>query len=553
MEKVFEKFYTEKRDDNGEIVSIDFRYGDNFNFAYDILDGIAFATPHKTALCYVGCDESRLNLTYGDISRLSIKMAGMFLADGIGRGDAVMLLMKRRYEYWIAMMALCRIGAIAIPTSHMVTEHDIADRLDRSHAKAVICVNDDYVCRCVEEGISDADVIKYIVGAPRDGYIYASERSEHYPDTMNRIETCATDPMLYYFTSGSSGNPKCVIHSYTYPLAHIMTAANWHGAVDSHIHLSVADSGWAKSAWGKMYGQWAIESTVLVYDYERFYAGEMLRLLADMKVTSFCAPPTIYKYLIREKIEDYDLGSLKQVTSAGEHMPIAVSERFREMTGLTIREGFGQTETPLQVCTQVGYEQIEGSIGRVSPMLRIKLLDDNLDEVEIGEIGEICILPNEDGTTPIGVFTGYLDDDATYAEAWNGGVYHTHDRAYMDAEGNLYYVGRDDDVIKSSGYRIGPSEVEDILMKHPAVRECAVTGYPSGTRGELVKATIILESGYDKSHELLRELQDYVKSNTALYKYPRMIEFVDDMPRTSTGKILRRAIRERDIQLLSES
>ena len=553
MGKVFEKFYIEERDNSGEIVSIDFNYEDNFNFAYDILDEIALSSPQKIALSYVGCDELRLDFTFGDIMRLSIKMAGMFCDDGIGCGDAVMLLMKRRYEYWIAMMALSRIGAVAIPTSHMVTEHDIADRLARSHAKAVICVNDDYVCGCVEKGIGDTEVIKYIVGSPRDGYIFASKRMELYSDTMERMETRATDPMIYYFTSGSSGIPKCVIHSYTYPLAHIMTAANWHGAEDSHIHLSVADSGWAKSSWGKMYGQWAIEATVLVYDYERFYAGEMLRLIANMRVTSFCAPPTIYKYLIRERIKDYDLSCLKQVTSAGEHLPVAVSEQFRKMTGLTIREGFGQTETPLQVCTQVGCKQVEGSIGKVSPMLRIRLLDDNLNEVSVGETGEICILPNEDGSIPIGVFTGYLGDNVNYAKAWKGGVYHTHDRAYMDEEGYLYYVGRDDDVIKSSGYRIGPSEVEDILMKHPAVKECAVTGYPSGTRGELVKATIILEPGYEKCHELLRELQEYVKSNTALYKYPRMIEFVDDMPRTSTGKILRRAIRERDIQSLSES
>ena len=354
--------------------------------------------------------------------------------------------------------------------------------------------------------------------------------------------------MLYYFTSGTNGAPKAVIHDHSYPLAHIYTAKNWHGAQDNGLHLTVADSGWAKSAWGKLYGQWFVGSAVMVYDYEQFYAWDILNLLEKEKITSFCAPPTIYKYLILEDMSKYDLVSLKEVTTAGEPMPIEVARKFTEKTGLIVREGFGQTETALQICTPVGKEQIQGSIGQASPLYDITIVDEEGEEVSNGTEGEIVIIPKVRGILPMGVFKGYLGDKMQYEEVWRGGIYHTKDRAIMDEKGNFFFLGRNDDVIKSSGYRIGPSEVEDVIMKHPAVFECAVTGYPSKNRGTLVKASIILNDGYIPSVTLQNEIQNFVRERVALYKYPRKICFATDLPRTANGKISRAMIRKMDYQ-----
>ena len=548
---LYEKFYEEYTNQNGELKGR-FTYNDNFNFAFDVLDELAKSSPDALALIHKSLHGHVTRFTFAQIAKESAKIANMLKADGIGKGDAVMLVMKRRYEFWFVMMALHRLGAVAIPTSHMVTGEDIESRLIRAGAKGIVILNDGYivseVSKVFENKELDAKVLKYNVGDELDGFKHLTKNAINFEDTIERPDNKATDPMLYYFTSGTSGAPKCVVHNYTYPLCHIVTAKNWHGVVKGGVHLTVADSGWAKFVWGKMYGQWIMETTVLCYDYEQFYAEEMLSLLSEMKVTTFCAPPTIYKYLVREDITKHDLSSLVQVVSAGEHLPEPVAEKFKQATGLEIREGFGQTETPCQIYTPVGCKQVAGSIGKASPVLNFKLVDEDNNEVKPGETGELCITKNEDGSIPIGIFSSYLDDKETYNQVWEGGIYHTNDRAYMNEEGYYFFVGRADDVIKSSGYRIGPSEVEDILLEHEAVKECAVTGYPSATRGELVKASIILENGYEKTPELKRTLQDFVKSRTALYKYPRVIEFVDDMPRSTSGKISRRLIRDNDLK-----
>lgn len=548
MSQIYEKYFKEVTDKNGNLETVEVNYPQNFNFAYDVLDVIARESSDKRALVYKSREGEVTEFTFGQISKLSNQMANVLKNQGIGRGDSVMLIMKRRYEFWIAMMAIAKLGAVAIPTSHMVSGDDIKERVLKANIKAIICVNDDYICKCIETAQAGVDynIHKYIVENKREGYEFITDLMAEVPDTFERVETLASDNMLYYFTSGTSGEPKAVIHDFSYPIAHIMTAKNWHGVVDGGLHFTVADSGWAKSAWGKLYGQWFCQCGIMVYDYDNFYANELLKILDEEKVTSFCAPPTIYKYLVREKIDNYDLSSLQMAVTAGEPMPTEVAKKFEQATGIVIREGFGQTETTLLVCAMVGEEQREGSIGKPSPLYNMIIVDEDNKEVPQGETGEIVLVPEAPGKVPIGVFNGYLDDEELYKEVWEGGVYHTKDRAYQDAEGYYYFVGRSDDVIKSSGYRIGPSEVEDILMKHPAVFECAVTGYPSVTRGSIVKATIILNKGFEPDGHLKTELQDFVKKNTAVYKFPRKIEFVEELPRTVTGKISRKKIREMD-------
>ncbi len=555
MSQIYTDYLKEKFDEQGRLTEVDTVYKENFNFAYDVLDRIAKETPNKRALVYKSCHGDVREFTFQEIRTLSNRMANVLKEDGITKGSPVMLILKRRYEFWIAMMALHKLGAVAIPTSHMVSGEDIRERITRADVKAVICVKDSEICKCVAwagEHVNH-NFKRYIVGGKKEGYTYLTEQMDQASDVLERVDTSVKDDMLYYFTSGTSGEPKAVIHDYSYPIAHIITAKYWHGVIDGGLHLTIADSGWAKSAWGKLYGQWFCQCAVMVYDYDKFYANEIMRILEEQKITSFCAPPTIYKYLIREKMEDYDLSSLTKAVTAGEPMPTEVAEKFYQATGLQIREGFGQTETTLLLCTMDHEKPQKGSIGKPSPLYRMKIVDENNQEVPCRNIGEIVLIPEKPEKIPIGVFKGYLGDEALYKEVWEGGVYHTRDRAYCDEEGNYFFVGRSDDVIKSSGYRIGPSEVEDILMKHPAVFECAVTGYPSVTRGAIVKATIILNKGYEAQPHLKTELQDFVKSHTAIYKYPRKIEFVEELPRTVTGKISRKKIREADFAKLNQS
>ncbi len=549
MSFLYEEFYCEKIGKSGETEAITTRYPENFNFAYDVIDRLAKDKPGSLALVHRSAEGRTRRYTFSDMSRLSNKAANMLKGLGVKKGDAVMLLLKRRFEFWISILAIHKLGAVAIPTSHMVSAEDITERARKSAARAIICVNADNICDKVNQACEATGMLQITVGKRYKKSVSYHEMLERSSDEMCRIPTEVTDDMLYYFTSGTSGEPKAVIHDFSYPIAHIYTAKNWHGIKAGDLHLTVADSGWAKSAWGKLYGQWLMEAAVLVYDYEQFYAADLLKVLEEEGVNTFCAPPTIYKYLVLEDIGKYDLTALRHTTTAGEPMPKEVSQKFTKMTGLFVREGFGQTETALLICNSLGEERDNspgGSIGKVSPMYNIRLVDEDGNEVPVGSEGEIVILPFE-GKRPLGVFKGYLGDESLYREVWKGGVYHTRDKAFRDVDGNYYFVGRNDDVIKSSGYRIGPSEVEDILMKHPAVFECAVTGFPSRTRGSVVKASVILNEGYQGSPKLGTELQEYVKKRAAIYKYPRIISFVDSLPRTSNGKISRAKIRQMDL------
>ncbi len=560
MPGLYTNFYKEKLDDKGNIEGVDFLYDESFNFAYDVVDKYAETEPDKLALVHKSTDGVVTRFSFADLKRLSDKTANMLSKLGITKGDSVMLLLKRRYEFWISIIALHKLGAVAIPTSHMVSVKDIAERIRMAGAKAVICVNSDDICDKVKAAVKQAGTISFdgkgdnrqivqiVVGDKYEDALSFDERMDKASEKLCRVDTNVHDDMLYYFTSGTNGAPKAVIHDFSYPLAHIYTAKNWHGVLDNGLHLTVADSGWAKSAWGKLYGQWLMGSAVMVYDYEQFYAWDILELLEEEKINTFCAPPTIYKYLVLEDLSKYDLSYLSQVTTAGEPMPLEVSRKFTEKTGLIIREGFGQTETALQICTPVGKEQVTGSIGQASPLYDIRIVDEDGVEAPDGEEGEIAIIPRSGETLPMGVFKGYLGDKEQYLEIWSGGIYHTKDRAMKDENGNFFFLGRNDDVIKSSGYRIGPSEVEDVIMKHPAVFECAVTGYPSKNRGTLVKASIILNEGYSPDQLLQNEIRDFVRERVALYKYPRKICFVTELPRTSNGKISRALIRKADMK-----
>lgn len=550
MSQIYEDYYREIPGPDGTVARIETSFGEGFNFAYDVVDRFAAEEPQKRALVHRTADGAVTEYTFGDIKRLSDKAANALRSLGIGRGDPVFLLLKRRAEFWIAIVALHKLGAIAVPTSHMVSAEDIAMRVRAAGAKAVLCACTEDICARVAEALKATGVIAVTAGGKYADWPEFDALTEAADESFSRVATKVTDPMLYYFTSGTDGAPKAVIHDFSYPIAHIYTAKCWHGATPGGLHLTVADSGWAKSAWGKLYGQWFVGSAVMVYDYENFYAGEMLRLLSEQHITTFCAPPTIFKYLILERLDAYDLHCLRQVTTAGEPMPSEVARRFAEGTGLTIRDGFGQTETALQICTPVDTEPVAGSVGKASPLYRLQLVDEDGAPVGPGEEGELVILSNPDGTRPVGIFAGYLGDPERYRDAFRGGVYHTGDKAKCDACGNFFFVGRVDDVIKSSGYRIGPSEVEDILMRHPAVFECAVTGYPSKTRGTVVKADVVLKDGFRGDSQMKTELQDFVKANAAIYKYPRMIAFASSLPHTASGKISRAAIRARDREAL---
>ncbi|MCR5650580.1 MAG: AMP-binding protein [Lachnospiraceae bacterium] len=551
MSEIYEKYYSEIIDENGKIVKIETGYPDDFNFAYDVMDTLAVEMSDRTALVHKSAEGLERRFTFSDMKRLTDKTANALLDAGLKKGDSVMLLLKRRFEFWTSILAIHKIGAVAIPTSHMVSVDDIRERVIKADVKAVICANSEQICTKVSDAVAGRKVIKIKVGDPFIDFLDLNEMTEKASDKLERIKTKASDNMSMFFTSGTNGSPKAVIHDHSYPIAHIYTAKNWHGVKKGGLHLTVADSGWAKSSWGKLYGQWFMGCAIMVYDYEQFYAADMLKLLQDEKITSFCAPPTIYKYLVLEDFSSYDLFALECVTTAGEAMPAEVSEKFTKMTGLTVREGFGQTETALQICTAVDDTAVPGSIGKGSPLYNLDVVDVEGRSVGPDEEGEI-VIRTEEGKRPIGVLKGYLDDDELYKELWYGGIYHTNDIATRDKNGNFFYIGRNDDVIKSSGYRIGPSEVEDILMKHPAVFECAVTAYPSKRRGYIVKATVVLNKGFSDDGKLATKLQEFVKQNAAIYKYPRMIVFADSIPHTVNGKINRAAIRAADRKALKE-
>lgn len=525
---------------------------DNFNFAYDVVDAIASKTPNLPALLWTDVNGGERRFTFGEISELSDRTAMFYSRLGIGHGDRVMLIMKRHWQFWTTMMALHKLGAVAIPATHLLTPKDIIYRCNRANIQMIVSAGDAVVTGHIYDALPECPTVRQVVttGPEKpDGWYLLDDEVEKSPRYVRpSFVNNNSDVMLLYFTSGTSGEPKMVAHDFTYPLGHIVTASYWHDIRRGSRHLTVADTGWGKAVWGKLYGQWLAEAEVFVYDFDKFEPVKLLEKMADYHITSFCAPPTVYRFLIRENIKAYDLSALQSCSTAGEALNPSVATRWAELTGVPLHEAFGQTETTLTIGTFPWVEPRPGSMGVPNPQYDIHLVNNDMDEVEPGQEGEIVIRVPENGIKPAGLFKEYLDDPELTKQAWHDGYYHTGDIARRDDDGYFWFVGRKDDVIKSSGYRIGPFEVESACLTHPAVVECAVTAVPDPIRGQIVKATIVLakDTGLRPDEDLVKEIQNHVKRITAPYKYPRIIEFVNELPKTISGKIRHVEIRQAD-------
>lgn len=589
------------------IRNLHFKIPEHFNFAYDVMDVWADEQPDKTALLWTNDEGACRRFSFAELKTLTDRTAAWFTQLGIDRGDKVMLILKRRYEFWLSMLALHKIGAIAIPATHMLTRHDIVYRNTRAGIKAIVCVGEEYVMKQVSDAMADSPTVEILVSVgpqQADGF---HDWQREWPEAPAFARPAHVndndDTMLMYFTSGTSGEPKMVAHDYLYALGHLTTGVFWHNLTPDSIHLTVADTGWGKAVWGKLYGQWFAGATVFVFDHEKFTADKLLRQIEKYRITSFCAPPTVYRFMIHEDFSRYDLSSLRYCTTAGEALNPAVYDKFRQLTGISLMEGFGQTETTMTLGTMPWNKPKPGSMGLPNPQYNIGLVKPDGTPCEDGEKGEIvikvqktfsvqseecrvqrydysqdlnivdksgsvtngghddaqCPNPESNHTSslytlhselkkPVGLFKEYYRDEEQTHRVWHDGMYHTGDVAWRDEDGYYWFVGRIDDVIKSSGYRIGPFEVESALMTHPAVVECAITGVPDDIRGMVVKATVVLHAEWKHraGDDLVKELQAHVKRETAPYKYPRIIEFVDELPKTISGKIRRVEIREKD-------
>ena len=529
---------------------------ENFNFAYDVIDAWAEEAPNKPALLWTDEHGKELRFTFKELKEQTDQAAAYYQSLGIGHGDKVMLILKRHYQWWLSMLALHKLGAVAIPATHMLTKHDIVYRNERAGVKAILCVNDEYVTGQVKAAMAESPTVKVLVAVnslseetkavPEGFHDWSKEWKQTDKFRRPAFVNSNEDSMLMYFTSGTSGEPKMVAHDFLYALGHLTTGVFWHNLDENSIHLTVADTGWGKAVWGKLYGQWFAGATVFVFDHEKFTAEKIMRQMERYRVTSFCAPPTIYRFMIQEDFTKYDLSSLTYCTTAGEALEPAVYEKFRQLTGIKMMEGFGQTETTMTLGTFPWMTPKPGSMGKPNAQYDIRLLKPDGTECEDGEKGEICVRVGDE--KPLGLFKCYYRDEEKTKEVWHDGLYHTGDMAWRDADGYFWFVGRMDDVIKSSGYRIGPFEVESALMTHPAVVECAITGVPDPIRGMVVKATVVLTKEWKdkRGDSLVKKLQEHVKHETAPYKYPRIIEFVDELPKTISGKIRRVEIREKD-------
>lgn len=526
------------------------RIPENFNFAFDVVDEIATREPDKTAM--VWCDDKGKEavFTFGQMKYFSDKAANLFKSLGIGKGDPVMLILKRHFDFWFCTLALNKLGAITIPATHLLSTKDIIYRNNAADIKMIVCLPDPDVIQHIEESESKSPSLKLkmLIDEDRKGWLNFTqgleESSEHFTRPVAGSATKNEDIMLLYFTSGTTGMPKMVNHDFIYPLGHILTAKYWQNVKDNGLHFTVADTGWAKSAWGKIYGQWISGSAVMTYDYDKFIPKNLMEVIEKYKVTTFCAPPTIYRFLIKEDLTKYDLSHLSYCVVAGEPLNPEVFKQFYDQTGIKLMEGYGQTECTVAVATYPWMTPKPGSMGKPSPGYNIDIVDDEGNPCEAGNEGEIVIHTSE--SKPVGMFNGYYRDDKLTQSVWQKGVYRTGDMAWCDEDGYYWFVGRADDVIKSSGYRIGPFEVESALMEHPAVLECAITAVPDPDRGQIVKATIVPSKNYHPSEELALELQEHVKKVTAPYKYPRLVEFVTELPKTISGKIRRVQIRDED-------
>ena len=538
---VVDKFVETKVDAQGVLTEVKFKNTEHFNFGFDIVDAIAEKSPDRLAMLHLDCHKTERRFTYRDLRRASNRCVNYFRSLGISRGDKVMLVLKRHYQFWFSMIALHKLGAIAIPATSQLKEHDYAYRFEAAGVDAIIATSDDGVPETVEAAAKagNAPEIRVLVGGKRAGW---HDFDAEYPLFSSHYERPADAPggdetALMFFTSGTTGNAKMAAHKHTYGLGHFVTAKYWHCCEKDGLHFTISDTGWGKSLWGKLYGQFMCEGAVFVYDFNRFSASDLLPLFAQYHITTFCAPPTMLRMMIKEDLSAYDFSSVKHMTTAGEALNPEVQKQFLAATGLTIMEGFGQTETTLTIANLAGVQPKLGSMGKASPQYPIVLVDPDGKPVGNGEVGEICV--DLSNGAPVGLFSGYYRDPEKTAEVIRGGLYHTGDTAWRDEDGYFYYVSRVDDVIKSSGYRIGPFEIESVIMELPYVLECGVSAAPDEVRGQVVKASIVLTQGTEPTEELKKEIQEYVKSHTAPYKYPRIVVFRKELPKTVSGKIQR--------------
>ncbi len=543
---VASKFIECKTKDNGVLETISFKNEERFNFAFDCVDAVADKTPDKRAMVWVSGKGEERTFTFGDMKKYSAMTANYFESLGIKKGDRVMLVLKRHYQFWFSVLALHKIGAIVIPATNQLVEHDFSYRYQAAGVSAIVCTADGDVAHQAELAAS-SEMIKVMVGGKRDGWRDFNEEMPRFSSEYPRKDDTpsGSDPMLMLFTSGTTGYPRIAAHSYTYALGHYITARYWHNVNPDGLHFTISDTGWGKALWGKLYGQWLCEAAIFTYDFDRFKSEEILPMFKKYHITTFCAPPTMYRFFIKENLSKYDLSSIEYATTAGEALNPEVFHRFKEATGLNIMEGFGQTETTLVIGNLVGTKPKIGSMGLPSPLYDVVLLDADGKECAPGETGEICIRASKEASN-CGLFLGYYQDKEKTSAVWYDGYYHTGDQATRDEDGYFWYVGRIDDVIKSSGYRIGPFEIESVIMELPYVLECAITAVPDEIRGQIVKATIVLVSGKEGTETLKKDIQEYVKHKTAPYKYPRIVEFAAELPKTISGKVRRVEIREND-------
>ena len=581
MRNINLRYVDETYNANGVLETFSVHYPENFNFGYDVVDDIALNDPDRKAMVWVNPEGEEHIFTFADIKYWSDKTANFLKDQGLGKGDFVMVILRRHYQFWFVATALAKLGCVMVPATFMLKEHDLEYRLNRASIKAIIATNVGDIADVIDNTVGNcADVEKLILvngagggltpldenGKPVDGDALVGQKLSgpegicattverpgwvdfnvgvrNASEKLERVQTVALEPMLMYFSSGTSGNPKMVLHNSTYAIAHLVTAKHWHNVRQEGIHFTIADTGWGKAVWGKYYGQWFMEACVFTYDFDRFKGAEILGMIERYHITTLCCPPTMYRLLMQEDIEQFDLSSLEYLTTAGEALNPDIFNYWKETTGLTIHEGFGQTETPLTIGNLTNSTPRPGSMGKPVPLYELQIQRGDGSECNVGETGEICIKVDPH---PAGIMLEYYRDPEKTAEAIYDGWYHTGDTAWRDEDGYFWYVGRNDDVIKSSGYRIGPFEIESVLLEHEAVLECAVTGVPDPLRGYAVKATIVLAEGFRGSDVLTKELQTWVKHKTAPYKYPRIIDYVDELPKTVNGKIRRVAIRTAD-------
>ncbi len=543
-DRVYHKFIDIVEDEQGTPTSITFKNADKFNFAFDLVDELSKREPEKLAMLHIAKDGTERRFTFTDMRRLSSQCANYFASLGIKKGDRVMLILKRHYQFWIAMLGLNKLGAVAIPAVDQLHSHDLEYRFEAAGISAVVCTADSEVSHHIDTAAEGYDglKVKMMVGGARDDWRDFDEEYKRFSSHFERTEDspCGDDLLLMYFTSGTSGYPKIAAHSHKYPLGHFHTAKYWHNVDPDGLHFTISDTGWAKAMWGKLYGQWLCEAATFVYDFERFNAADILPMFAKYHITTFCAPPTMPRMMVKQDISQYDLSSVRHMTTAGEALNPEVYRQFEKATGLQIKEGFGQSETTMIIGNLVGKPHKIGSMGKPAPIYDVELLDADGNPVSTSEEGEICI--NLKNGSPCGLALGYYGDEEKTNETWQGGYYHTGDVAWRDEDGYYWYVGRVDDVIKSSGYRIGPFEIESVIMELPYVLECGVSAVPDEVRGQIVKASIVLVNGTQESDDLKVEIQNYVKEKTAPYKYPRIVEFKESLPKTVSGKIIRRQL-----------